>query len=206
MKILHTTTLALVCLGLTACSSGSVQETLGLERSAPDEFKVLSRPPLSVPPEFNLRPPGDTAGAAPSVQSAHEKAENLIRQDGEGNVYALPSGKADTAVMPVQLSTPSQPESAEAQLLKNAGADKADTGVREELIEEKIDRQIKSEEKDWWDSMWSWSEEGEAEPVIDAKGETQRIQTNEEQGKPVNQGDIPEYRKDRSTWDRIFGE
>lgn len=40
----------------TACTSG-VRQALGAERSTPDEFKVVTIAPLTVPPEYNLRPP-----------------------------------------------------------------------------------------------------------------------------------------------------
>jgi hypothetical protein len=42
---------------LAACSSGDVKDTLGLRKSAPDEFNVISNPPLYIPPEFNLVSP-----------------------------------------------------------------------------------------------------------------------------------------------------
>jgi hypothetical protein len=35
----------------------SVRQALGSEKLAPDEFRVVSKAPLVVPPEFNLRPP-----------------------------------------------------------------------------------------------------------------------------------------------------
>ena len=40
---------------LGACSS--VGNALGGERRTPDEFKVVTKAPLSVPPEYSLRPP-----------------------------------------------------------------------------------------------------------------------------------------------------
>ncbi|KJS38300.1 MAG: hypothetical protein VR70_10355, partial [Rhodospirillaceae bacterium BRH_c57] len=48
---------------LSGCGGG-VKETLGLNRQAPDEFQVVSRPPLAIPPEFKLRPP--EPGAPPT--------------------------------------------------------------------------------------------------------------------------------------------
>jgi hypothetical protein len=42
---------------LTGCDT-TVQETLGLGKRAPDEFQVVRRAPLAVPPDYNLRPPG----------------------------------------------------------------------------------------------------------------------------------------------------
>ena len=37
--------------------SATVQEALGYERAGPDEMAVIKRPPLIVPPDYNLRPP-----------------------------------------------------------------------------------------------------------------------------------------------------
>ena len=41
---------------LAGCSGG-VQESLGLKKKAPDEFAVVRNAPLSLPPNFSLRPP-----------------------------------------------------------------------------------------------------------------------------------------------------
>lgn len=204
MKRFYAVTLMASLLGLSACSSDSVQETLGLDRNAPDEFRVVSRPPLAVPPEFNLRPPGDVSGAAPSVLPASDRAKSLIR-NGEDGLYSLPDGSTPTA-RPVQLITQPKQNSAEAQFLKNAGADRADSNVRKALTEEKVVHQLQKEEEGWWDSLWSWTED-DSQPVIDAQGEAERIQTNREQGKPVNEGEVVDSdNAERSTWDRIFGD
>jgi hypothetical protein len=47
---------AAVLMGTTACTSG-VRQALGTEKTTPDEFRVVTIAPLTVPPEFNLRPP-----------------------------------------------------------------------------------------------------------------------------------------------------
>ena len=49
--------LIIAALGIVVSCSGNVQDSLGLRRSAPNEFRVVSNPPLSLPPEFSLRPP-----------------------------------------------------------------------------------------------------------------------------------------------------
>jgi hypothetical protein len=53
-NILIVSTIAL--LGSTACTSG-VRQALGAERTTPDEFRVVTIAPLTVPPEYSLRPP-----------------------------------------------------------------------------------------------------------------------------------------------------
>src|SRR5918996_1484885 len=39
------------------CSKGTVQDALGMSKRAPDEFAVVKRAPLIVPPDYDLRPP-----------------------------------------------------------------------------------------------------------------------------------------------------
>ncbi len=46
--------LGFICV-LGACSQ-STKQKLGLAKQAPNEFMVVSKPPLSLPPEYNLRP------------------------------------------------------------------------------------------------------------------------------------------------------
>ena len=41
---------------LSGCSAG-MKKTLGLTRNSPDEFAVISHPPLQVPPSFALADP-----------------------------------------------------------------------------------------------------------------------------------------------------
>lgn len=52
--LLSVTLAALI--GASACSSG-VRQALGAEKTVPDEFRVVTIAPLTVPPEYNLRPP-----------------------------------------------------------------------------------------------------------------------------------------------------
>ena len=47
---------------LAACSLQAARQTLGIEKQSPDEYLVVERAPLSLPPNFDLRPP--TPGAA----------------------------------------------------------------------------------------------------------------------------------------------
>ncbi|AIF81313.1 hypothetical protein I862_03765 [endosymbiont of Acanthamoeba sp. UWC8] len=53
---------------LTSCSN-DVKSSLGLRKEGPDEFTVVSYPPLSIPPEFNLNEPGVDKRALPRRNS-----------------------------------------------------------------------------------------------------------------------------------------
>ncbi|MGA7710529.1 MAG: DUF3035 domain-containing protein [Rhizomicrobium sp.] len=54
-----------VGLALGACSS--IRDAAGMEKQAPDEFAVLTKAPLVIPPDYNLMPP--KPGAAPVNQT-----------------------------------------------------------------------------------------------------------------------------------------
>ncbi|MEE9380222.1 MAG: DUF3035 domain-containing protein [Hyphomonadaceae bacterium] len=55
-----------------ACSS--LNKVAGADRTTPDEFRVVTKPPLTVPPEYNLRPP-----APGETQPAEIDAANIER-------------------------------------------------------------------------------------------------------------------------------
>ena len=61
---------------LAACGDDA-SDAFGYGKSAPDEFTVISRPPLILPPDYNLRPPGSgTARAA--IPKPNEVAKILV--------------------------------------------------------------------------------------------------------------------------------
>lgn len=55
MRTLLLTGLAASALIATGCTSTS--RALGLQKNAPNEFNIVTKAPLVVPPEYNLRPP-----------------------------------------------------------------------------------------------------------------------------------------------------
>lgn len=72
------TVLFLICISiLSGC--GLTRRDLGLEKETPDEMLVVSRAPLSIPPEFNLRPIVEIVEDDNAEFSAGEKAllENM---------------------------------------------------------------------------------------------------------------------------------
>lgn len=56
-------------LGLEGC--GAIQKVAGTSKNPPDEFAVVSRPPLVLPPDFTLRPP------APGEKTPRELAPSV---------------------------------------------------------------------------------------------------------------------------------
>ena len=172
--------LALIALLLTACSDGDVASTLGLDRSAPDEFKVVSRPPLSVPPEFTLRPPmpgEDSLESLPAdkltrsmITGSSVSGDNTIPTKADGTPVV------DTAVMPVESGN--APTGGEAVLLEKLGAPKADQGIREKIYQDRIVK--KQEEDDSW--IKGLNPFGSDKESINASEEAKKLK---QEGKPT---------------------
>lgn len=77
--------LCVVCLAGASLLSGCTdfKQMVGLDQPMPDEFAVESRAPLTVPPEFDLRPP-EPGAPRPQEKSAEQQAEQAIDQAGPG--------------------------------------------------------------------------------------------------------------------------
>jgi len=189
------------CLMLLACSGQDARETLGLTREAPDEFVVVSRPPLTVPPDFELRPP--TPGVARPAESTTSAARALVLK-GEAPPASLEElGAAPTvatAVDPVLSGNAATP--GESSLLNKIGITRVDPEIRQKLGADPEKAAAKREAKTFYDRLLQ--ESGE-EPVVDSRKEAERIRINTDTGKPVNEGVVPETSPEKkSVIDRVF--
>lgn len=201
MKLMLKHCLIALPLMLTACADGSVRDTLGLNRNAPDEFSVVSRPPLSLPPEFTLRPP--RPGEEPRGLATDEQARSLLTGTAAtavkdaGNLEAPTVNSAVTPVL--RNDTLSNGAS---RLLKRAGANETDESIRSKLSEDAARPVDTSTAKTLVDQL-SGAEKNE--PTVDAKKEAERLRDNKDAGKALNDGDVPEELPEkRSLIDRIF--
>lgn len=73
-------TISTVLLALVGCSSG-VKESLGMKKSAPDEFYVISNPDLTVPPDFKLVDPSSGISREDTYEDSSAKANKLAPDD-----------------------------------------------------------------------------------------------------------------------------
>ncbi len=104
---LSRTLAALPLMGLAALSGcQSASHALGLAKVTPDEFRVVSKAPLTLPPDYALRPPapGEPRPQELEPQSAARAAligqrEAEVRSDGEKLLVAKAGGdKADPLI------------------------------------------------------------------------------------------------------------
>jgi hypothetical protein len=60
-------------LQLGGCAKGTVQDALGMSKRSPDEFAVVRRAPLIIPPDYDLRPP-DPGAPRPNIGTTSDQA------------------------------------------------------------------------------------------------------------------------------------
>src|SRR5579862_8668412 len=77
--------LAVACAATAALVSGCTdfRQMVGIDAISPDEFAVESRAPLTIPPDFDLRPPQPGA-ARPQEKTAAARARQVIDTAGPG--------------------------------------------------------------------------------------------------------------------------
>jgi len=174
MRYNHLTGLALLAfsLALTGCGN-SFRESLGLTRTAPDEFQVIAHAPLSMPPDIALRPP---------VPGAPRPQEPATRAQAQSIVMGDSAEQAPT----IDLSDRSPGEAA---LLQNVGAVDVDPNIRQ-IIEEETASQVERD-RSVVSRLVFWHEQEPYGVIVDPAAESERIQQNIDEGKPITEGDTP---------------
>ncbi|MFI5017013.1 MAG: DUF3035 domain-containing protein [Dongiales bacterium] len=181
-------------LGLSGCSA--TMNALGLGKHPPDEFVVVTHPPLQVPANFDLVPPQPGA-PRPQEESAAQLAEAAVVGTG-----AQAEG-TDTASSTQIL--PAGPASAgEEAFLQNAGVAKADPKIRQ-LVDSEAQAETDAINNDLYNKILFWQTQPPPGVVVDAKAEQQRLQENASLGKPLTQGPTPVIvRRKRAMLEGIF--
>ncbi len=163
--------LAAISLGLlTGCSSDSLTRSFGFTRDAPDEFSVTTRAPLSMPPEFSLRPPRP---GAPRPQERSERASAEAALSPESALVTQ-----NTAVTPGQTA-----------LLAQAGAP-VSANIRNQIDQE---GQLDNPSRSFSDKLMFWKDSTPTSTgtQVDATGEAQRLRNNAALGQAPNVGTTP---------------
>ena len=173
-------TIAGLALGLSACSGFDKQ--LGLGKQSPDEFRVVSRAPLTLPPDYQLRPP-EPGAPRPQVGSPTQQAERAVFRNNQG----LPSSQ--------QATSAANRTAGEQALLSAAGATAADPNIRQ--IVNRETRQINEESENFVDNLVFWNAQGPAGSIVDPAAERRRLQENAALGQPATTGPTPQIERRR---------
>ncbi|MGD1933469.1 MAG: DUF3035 domain-containing protein [Candidatus Phaeomarinobacter sp.] len=181
-------TTALVAAAFLAGCGGGLDDALGLGKNPPDEFAIVTKAPLAIPPDYSLRPP---VPGAPNRQarSAQEIAAAAL-YSGRPTVGSAPTLSGGTA--------------GENALIASAGAENASPEVRR-LIENEYRSRIDAD-RTFADRIIFWQDRGPQPIPVDAQAEAQRLRQNDALGQPVTEGETPriEPKEDQGLLEGIF--
>jgi len=107
---------------LSGCTG--LQQAIGIAKSPPDEFAVVKKAPLVIPPDYTLRPPEPGAPRPQELRPSDSARIALLGEDGETEVA---QSKGETL------------------LLQSARADRKDPNIRTVLNEENGKLKVKDQ-------------------------------------------------------------
>ncbi len=158
---------------LGACESA--RKAFSSDKTGPDEFAVYSRPPLSLPPDYRLRPP--TPGR--DIQRG-EAATDLARKAIIGQTVGNPAPPRLVQGSPGLMA-----------LLRDTGGLTATSDIRATINAETSI--LSTQDQRFVDKLIFWVDEKETgATIVDARKEQKRIQKNQALGKAINEGESPE--------------
>ncbi len=166
---------------LAGCSGDELSRNIGLTRDVPDEFTVTTRAPLSMPPDFSIRPPSPGA-TRPQERSASASAEAALNPQAAlaGNVAQSAGEKA----------------------LVGAAGPAAPTSIRSEVNKE---ASLQSNDRSLTDRLMFWRAAPKPGIVVDPTREAKRLRENAALGQSVEAGDTAIIQRQRGgLFDGIF--
>ena len=160
---------------LSACS-GDVGKVIGLDKQAPDEFVVMTREPLVLPPDFGLRPP-----SSDQKRIEEDKARDLA----EATLFGSQSVSERRATLQ-ELAQDFR--GGELAMLVKTEAVGTQSDIRELVDLETTD--LAQANDSFVNELMFWKniEDG---VVVDAEAESERLNENSTLGRTVTDGDTP---------------
>lgn len=180
---------ASVAVGAAIALSGctDARKALGFEKAPPDEFQVVERAPLSMPPDFSLRPPAPGA-VRPQEGNVRDQARAAL------------TGRATATPISAQGRS-----TGDVALLKKAGAEQIQPDIR--IMVNKETQAIAESDKSFTDKLVFWRKpDGPgAGEQLDATKEAQRLRENQALGRGIGDGDTPRIaRRKKGMLEGIF--
>jgi hypothetical protein len=157
--------LAGVALSLIGCET--FREAAGVVKEPPDEFAVVTKSPLVVPPDFNLRPP--KPGASPTNQTSPTES-------AQAALYAEDPATA-AAAMPGNYSAE------ERLVLANTGGANADHAIRKKIASDA--KAMEATDDSFTDRLVFGSPDPDKGTPLNADAEAQRLQAAKAGGQQV---------------------
>ena len=167
---------------LVGCG-GRSGNILGLGKTAPDEFSVVSRAPLSLPPDYALRPPSAGSTRAQETAPRNQAQQVLLAKNTASAGVSAANATGDRSAGEVSLLA-----------LSNALA--ADANIREIVNRESA--VLAREDGQFVEKLMFWRSKRKPGVILDAKLEAKRLQENAALGKPVTEGETPMIKRKKT--------
>jgi hypothetical protein len=144
-------------LGLSGCEQ--LRDAAGVGKDSPDEFAVVTKAPLVIPPDFNLKPPAP--GTAPANQiEPTQAAQNALFNADQATVAA---------------SLPATMSAGERYFLAAAGVQNADPAIRQQLASDQ--KGMRASDDDFASNVLFWQKPADTSGAVpvDADAEARRV-------------------------------
>jgi len=167
-QVLRFGLLAAGAVALMGCQT--IREATGLSKEGPDEFAVVTKAPLIIPPEFNLKPPRDGAPPTNQVDPTNSAQSALFdAQDPAAAAKNIPGDYSE----------------GEKMLLATAGAANPDPSIRQQIASD--GRSAEAANDAFTQKVLFWQDEKVPGTNVDADAEAKRLdaQKNGGQTAPV---------------------
>ncbi len=181
---------SMVVLALAVGGCETLRGAAGLTKKAPDEFRVVSRAPLSMPSHYGLKAPRPGT-ARPQETKVPSMAKQIVLDSGEAGhkkkpAVGLPGGNPG-----------------EIALLTRAGVDKADPKIRQLVNSESA--VLADARSGLVEKLIFWRDPAPSGKAVDARKEARRLRENAALGRPVTEGETPVIqRKKRGLLEGVF--
>ncbi len=186
----------LLTLGAVAIGSGvlggcSAFENLGgAKKVSPDEFKIVSHSPLTMPPNAELRPPRPGEPRPQEVTPA-DQAKEALSPTMAGRVQQQAANQA-----------PRAGDASEQALVAKASAGGVDPNIRATVNRDT--RTLADQDKTFIDSLIFWHEDQPAGTIVDPAKEQQRLRDAQASGQPSTAPTPSIKRRQRGLLEGLF--
>lgn len=174
---------------LSGCEE--TRQALGQTKQSPDEFAVFSRAPLSLPPDFALRPPKPGA-ERPQLVNPRDRARQAIVANSRNRRNAARPEPAPEGASPGEVA-----------VLRAAGALNPQSNIRQ-LINRETSA-LASESVTFTDKLIFWRDPEAFGTQVDPNKERRRILEKQAVGDPLNKGEVPTIsQKPKAIFEGVF--
>ncbi len=167
-------------LGGCTADTGNI---LGLDKKIPDEFAVVKRAPLTLPPDYGLRPPDPQGKRNQDLATRDEAQIAVFGRDAAKRRIALEDQLVARGATPGDIA-----------LLTRTGSFDSLPNIR--AIVEEESASLAAEADSFVDDLEFWKEPEPLGDVVDSSSEARRLQENSALGNEVTEGETPVIRRE----------